>query len=173
MEWHIACAGDSELAGGSTPKASHVRKNHVGGVPRRAGDFGIRNELYRIHAPGILGDAGVREVRVLVVVQDYFFQNGTEAQRLENLRFALRCEVDCFCLAAAFDVEDAIVAPAMLVILDEMTLLVLQTFGNLFQWARLGARESSRKLGMQQLFSILLQCFQEGPIVLYVWEVDI
>jgi hypothetical protein len=40
-------------------------------MPRRAGDFGILNELYRVCAPGILGNACILKVHVLVVVQDH------------------------------------------------------------------------------------------------------
>src|SRR5258705_11685594 len=91
-------------------------------MPRRAGDFGILNELYRIRAPGILGDTCIREVHMLVVVQNHVFQHGAETQRLEDIRFALRCEVDCFRVATAFNVEDAFITPAMLVVSDELTL---------------------------------------------------
>lgn len=61
---------------------------------------------------------------MLVVVQNHVFQYGAETQRLENIGFALRCEVDGFRVAAAFDIEDAILAPAMLVVSDEMTLRI-------------------------------------------------
>ena len=51
-------------------------------------------------------------------------QHGAEAQRLEDVRLALRRQVDRLGVAAAFDVEDAVVAPAVLVVADEVALRI-------------------------------------------------
>ncbi len=69
-------------------------------------------------------DARVGEVHAVVVLEHHVFQHGAEAQRLENVRLALRREVDGLGVAAAFDVEDAVVAPAVLVVADQVALRV-------------------------------------------------
>ena len=74
--------------GGEHAEGVAGQENHVGRVSRRAGDFGILNELYRISAAGIFRDARIGEVHVLVVVQDHVFQYGAKTQRLEDIRFA-------------------------------------------------------------------------------------
>ncbi len=57
-------------------------------------------------------------------IEHDIFQHGTEAQGLENVRLVLGREVDRLGVAAAFDIKDAIVTPAVLVIADEMPLRV-------------------------------------------------
>src|SRR5262249_2671766 len=42
MKWYIACAGDSELTGGSTPNASQVRKTTSVGWPETHGMRALR-----------------------------------------------------------------------------------------------------------------------------------
>ena len=53
----------------------------------------------------------VGEVDVAIVIEHDVLQHRAEAQRLENVRLAFRREVDRLGVAAAFDVEDAVVAP--------------------------------------------------------------
>ena len=60
----------------------------------------------------------------MVFIEDHVFEYRAEAQRLENVRFALGREVDRLRVAAAFDIKDTIVAPAMLIVADEMTLRI-------------------------------------------------
>ncbi len=48
------------------------------------------------------------------------FSNTAPNRTPEDLRFALGGEIDRFRVAAALDIEDAVVAPAVLVIADEV-----------------------------------------------------
>ena len=60
----------------------------------------------------------------MVFIENHILQNRAEAQRLEYIRLALGREIDCLRVAAAFDVEDTVVAPAVLVVTDEIALRV-------------------------------------------------
>ena len=55
-----------------------------------------------------------------VLIEHHVLQHRAEAQRLEDLRLVFRRKIDRLGVAAAFDVEDAVVAPAMLVVADEV-----------------------------------------------------
>jgi hypothetical protein len=101
-----------------------VRKITSVGWPPTQGIFRVLNELYGICAAGVLGDARVRVVDVVVLIEHHVFEHGAETKRLEDVGFALGCKVDGLGVAAAFDVKDAVVAPAMLVIADEMALRI-------------------------------------------------
>ena len=89
-----------------------------------ARDFRVLDELDGIGAARVLRDAGVGVIDVVIFIEHHVFQHRAEAQRLENVRLALRREVDRLGVAAAFDVEDAVVAPAVLVVADEMPLRI-------------------------------------------------
>ena len=99
-------------------------ENHIGRMAGHAGDFRVLDELDRICAARVQRDAGVGVVHAVVFIEDHVFEHRAEAQRLENVRLALGREVDRLRVAAAFDVEDAVVAPAVLVVADEMALRV-------------------------------------------------
>ena len=70
------------------------------------------NELDRIRAARVLRDARVGVIDVAVFIEHHVLQHRAEAQRLENVRLVLGREIDRLGVAAAFDVEDAVVAPA-------------------------------------------------------------
>ena len=88
-----------------------------------AGDtrhLGVLDELDGIRAARVLRDAGVVEIDgVALVVEDHVFQHAAEAERVENIGLVFRREVDGFGVAAALDVEDAVVAPDVFVVADE------------------------------------------------------
>ena len=99
-------------------------EDHVGRMAGHARDFRVVDELDRIRAARVLRDARVGEVHAVVFIEHHVLQHRAEAQRLENVRLVLGREVDRLGVAAAFDVEDAVVAPAVLVVADEMALRI-------------------------------------------------
>ena len=112
-----------------TDRRQHAKRvageeDDVGRMAGHAGDLGVADELNGIGAARVLRDAGVGEVHGAVVLEHDVFQHRAEAQGLEDVRLVLRREVDGLGVAAAFDVEDAVVAPAMLVVADEVALRV-------------------------------------------------
>ena len=77
----------------------------------------------------------------MVLIEHHVFQHRAKAQRLEDVRLALGRQIDRLGVAAAFDVEDAVVAPAMLVVADEMALGV----GGQRRLARAAEAEEQRR----------------------------
>ena len=92
------------------------------GWPATHGIFALLDELDRVGAARVLRDAGVGEVDGAVLFEHDVLQHRAEAQRLEDVRLVFRRQVDRLGVAAAFDVEDAVVAPAVLVVADEVPL---------------------------------------------------
>src|SRR5690349_5936216 len=99
-------------------------ENHVSRMAGNARNFGILDELNWIRAACVLGNTRVGVVDASIVIEHDVLKYRAEAQRLENIRFAFWREIDRLGVAAAFDVEDSVVAPDMLVITDEMTLRI-------------------------------------------------
>jgi hypothetical protein len=122
MKWYIACAGDSELTGGSTPKASQVRKIMSVGWPATHGILALRMNSMGYAASGVFSDADIGEVHQTILVEHNVFEHRPKAERLENIGFALGGKIDSFRVAAALYVEDAFITPAMLIIAYEEAL---------------------------------------------------
>ena len=89
-------------------------------MPRNARNLRILDELYRIGAAGVLGNADVCIIYQMVLIEHNVLEHRAEAERLENIPFVLGREVDGFGVAATFDVKDAFVTPAMLIVADEI-----------------------------------------------------
>ena len=114
--------GGAELGNGRQHAAGVAgEEDDVGGVVRReAGDLGVINVLDGVGAARVL-----RQRRVVVVhdagdgVEDDVFQDGAVFDGVENVGFPLARKADAFGVAAAFDVEDALFAPAVLVVADQ------------------------------------------------------
>ena len=85
-----------------------------------ARDFRVLDKLDGIGATGILGNANVSVIDVVIFIEHHVFEHRAETQRLEDVRFALRRQVNRLGVAAAFNVEDAFVTPAMLIVADQM-----------------------------------------------------
>src|SRR4051812_38533937 len=81
----------------------------------------IADELDRICAAGVERDAGIRVVDAMILIEDDILQHCAETEGLKDIGLALRGKVDRLRVAAALDVEDTIVAPAVLIIADEMS----------------------------------------------------
>ena len=87
-----------------------------------AGNLRVLDELDRISAAGVLRDAHVGVIDRPIFLEHDVFQHRAETERLENVRLAFRGQIDRLGVTAAFDVEDAVVAPAVFVVADELAL---------------------------------------------------
>ena len=100
------------------------QKNNVLGMFRRdAGDLGVLDVLDGVGAAGILGQGIVIIVNESSFwVEDDVLENGAEADSVENVGLLLSRQTNALGIAATLDVEDASVAPAMLIVTDQGTL---------------------------------------------------
>src|SRR5262245_55699923 len=85
-----------------------------------AGDPRVLYEVDWIRPTRVFRDARVGEVHGVVFIEHDILQYGAEAERAEYVRLALGREIDCFCITATFDIEDAVVAPNVLVVADQV-----------------------------------------------------
>ena len=99
-------------------------ENDVGGVVAGdAGNLGVLDVLDGVCAASVLGKSGV-----IVVddtgdgVEDDVLEDGAELDGVENIRLLLGGEANALGVAAALNVENALVAPAVLVVTDQGTL---------------------------------------------------
>ena len=83
----------------------------------------IRDLLELVRGARVLRLRVVVEVEHAALVHDDVLEHGPERlRRAEDLRLRLRGQPDHLGVAAAFDVEDAVVRPAVLVVADQMAL---------------------------------------------------
>ena len=130
--------------GGSTPKASADRKitlsaagpadaESVSGqedyvVSCRACGYrvdienDVLNVVDRIGDTGVLCDTLVREINLAVCVDSDVLKQSVALDGVVDVGLGLFVQVDDLCVAAALEVEDAVVIPAVLVIADQETL---------------------------------------------------
>ena len=111
-----------------------------------AGDGCVGDVVDRIADAGVLGQAAVVEVKLTsLFVHDDVLDQRAETDGVIDLRLVLFLEVDALCVAAALDVEDAVVCPAMLVVANELAVRV----GGKGGLAGAGqAEEDSRLMGL-------------------------
>ena len=89
-------------------------------VTRHARHLHVRNVVDRVAGSRI--DGVLRRAVVDLparLVEHHVFQNRTESDCVEDLGLGLLGEIDALGVATAFDVEDAFVTPAVLVVADE------------------------------------------------------
>ncbi len=85
-----------------------------------AGDDGVGDEFNRIGGARVFGVADVGVVgNAGFFVDDDVFEHCAEADGVVDLRFLFFGKVDAFGVASALEVEDAVLAPAVLVVADE------------------------------------------------------
>ena len=78
----------------------------------------------RIAHAGVLGDALVGKVYLAIGIDGDVLKQGVAADGVVDVGFAVFVEINDFCVAAAFEIEDTVVVPTVLVIADEQTLRV-------------------------------------------------
>src|SRR6478672_5813279 len=93
------------------------------------GNFRVLNKLDRVRPTSVFRDARVGIIDIAVFIEDDILEHSTKPQSLENIRLALRRKVNRLCVAAAFDVEDPVIAPNVLVVTNEMTLRISRERG--------------------------------------------
>jgi hypothetical protein len=89
-------------------------------MARNARNLRILDEFYRIGAAGVLGNADVCVIYQKVLIEHNVLEHRAETKRLKDLRFVLGRQIDGLGVAAAFDVEDAFLTPAMLIVANEI-----------------------------------------------------
>ena len=75
----------------------------------------------RIRYTGVLGDTLVAEIYLAVLVYGNVLQKSVPLDCIVDVGLGLFAQVDDLCVAAAFEVEDAVIVPAMLVVTYERT----------------------------------------------------
>ena len=89
-------------------------------MARQLGRQRVRDLLELVGGAGVLGLRGVVEVDVATVVDRHVLEDRPEGvRRLPDLGLCGRRETDRLGVAAAFEVEHAVVAPAVLVVADQ------------------------------------------------------
>ena len=78
----------------------------------------------RIGNTRVLGNTLIGKVDLSFSVNGYIFQKRVSFDRVVNIRLGVFIEVYNFCVAAAFEVEYAVVIPAVFVISDQQSLRV-------------------------------------------------
>ncbi len=93
-------------------------------MPGAPGVAGVRDEVERVGGARVLGLPRVVEVdHARVVVDDHVLQHGAEARAgLVDLGLGVTRELDRLGVATTFEVEDAVVGPAVFVVADERAL---------------------------------------------------
>ncbi len=91
------------------------------GMPAKRGVRGVRDRLQRVGAAGVVSQRIVGKVQLQRFgVVDHVLDHGAKAVGGGvDFRLGFGVEVDGLGVAAAFEVEDAAVGPAMLVITDQ------------------------------------------------------
>ena len=109
--------------GGKDTAGVAGEEDDVGGVLLGdAGNLGVGDELDGVGTPRVLGEGGIIVVYYPGLgVENDVLKNGTEADSVENIGLLLAREANTLGVAAALNVEDASVAPAVLIITDEVT----------------------------------------------------
>ena len=79
----------------------------------------VLNMVDRIGHTRVLRTAGIGEVDLAVFVADNVLEQGVAFDCAVDIRLGILIEVDDLCVAAALEVEDAFVIPAVLVIADQ------------------------------------------------------
>ena len=115
----MACSGVSRAMGGSTPKASAARNMTLLRMTANSGNHRVLNEVDGISSARVLGERDVGVIGLARGVENDIFQHRAEADGAEDLRLLLFGQVDALGVAAAFKVEDAGRAPAVLVVADQ------------------------------------------------------
>ena len=75
--------------------------------------------LQWIAAAAILGQAGIAVVGLPPIIQHHILNDGAAANRVPDNRFIFATQINGLGVAAALDVKDRALGPAVLVIADE------------------------------------------------------
>src|SRR4026208_1898122 len=104
-------------------------KDYVRGMTGHTGNLRVLNEVDRVGPTSVFRDARVGIIDVTIFSEHDVLEYCAETQRLKNVRFVFWCEIDCLSVAAAFDVEDAVISPDVFVVANKMTLWICRQRG--------------------------------------------
>ena len=82
----------------------------------------LLNVVDGVRYTGVLRYALIREIDLAVLIQSYVLQQSVSLDSVVDIRLGLLVQVDNLGVAAALEVEHAVVVPAVLVIADQQTL---------------------------------------------------
>ena len=96
---------------------------------RRDRTYDVLNMIDRVGYTGVLGYALIREINLAFCIQSNVLKQSVAFDRIVDVGFGLLVQVDNLSVAAAFEVEYAIVIPAVLIITDQQTLRICRQSG--------------------------------------------
>src|SRR5262245_42630038 len=95
-----------------------------------SGDHRVVDEVHRISGTRVFGDGVVIVIwNARYRIEDDILKHAAEAQRIPDLRLIRLREPDALGIAAAFEVEDAARAPAVLIVANQATRWVCRKCG--------------------------------------------
>ena len=98
------------------------QKEDVLGMGARPVSRRARNVRDWIRDPGVLRNGSIEVIRChSVLLETDVFEHRAKLDRIVNLRFAVRIEVDGLGVTAAFHVEHTVFAPSVFIVPDERT----------------------------------------------------
>src|SRR5260221_3118346 len=89
-----------------------------------AGNLRAADKFYGLSSTRILAEAGICEINGMIFFQHHVFENRPKPQSLEDVGLGFWCKIDCLCVTAALNIENALVTPAMFIIANQITLRV-------------------------------------------------
>ena len=90
-------------------------------MPRLGHGFDdVINVVDGVGNPGIFGFGGVTKIDIALLVHHDIFQQGVAPDGIVNVGLMLLAQVDGLGVAAAFEIEYAVVIPAVFVIPDKL-----------------------------------------------------
>ena len=119
----MACSVESLRDRRQHAKGVGGEKDDVVGMPAGARDHRIVDEVQRVRGARVLRDlVGIEIQQARLRIHGHVLQHRAEADGVPDLRLVLARKAYALGVAAAFEIEDAVVAPAVLVIADQAAL---------------------------------------------------
>ena len=125
-------------------KGIRRQKDNRLGMTCHAGQQGIINIMQGISCAGIFRQHDIIIIGHAVFIQNDIFQHRILANSAENLRLGIFAQMHTFCIAAAFNIKDAVLAPAMLVIAHQST----RAIGRQRGFARAAQAKEQRRIAL-------------------------
>ena len=114
--------GQDADRGQNAERISRQEDDVLGGRGRRDRANDVLDVVDGVGHTGVLGDGLVSEVDLALAVNGNVLQQSVALDGVVDIRLRVLIQVDDLGVAAALEVEDAVVVPAVLVIADEQTL---------------------------------------------------
>ncbi len=92
----------------------------LGGMTCFGWQYNFIDEVNRIGNTGIFGYGTICKINGSVLTNRYIFQQGIPPDRLIYIGLIFRTQIDCFCIATSFEIEDSLVVPSMFIITNKI-----------------------------------------------------